>query len=243
VSTGGLITSFSPHRSCVQGLVWLDGQTFLSADEGGYVVGNDARSPTPAWSFALPEISVCTLSLLRSPLESNDITVANIYGAGATKGSARGGLLVVAGGVGGAVCAFDCRSGKVLGAARLHNDDVRGVVPMLPLTPSSSSSQLEPPLPAFATTSFDGSAAVWQLQQPQSGPGPALRATGGQASGAPGTNKGFSQISLLSGAHTDKVLGCAFAPLTQQLVTTGADGMVVLWSPGPKLGRQTGVER
>jgi len=95
-------------------------------------------------------------------------------------------------------------------------------------------------LATFATTSFDGSAAVWQLQQ-QSGSGPALRATG-PASGALGTNK-FSQIAILSGAHTDKVLGCAFAPVTQQLVTTGADGMVVLWSPGPKQGRQTGVER
>ena len=96
-------------------------------------------------------------------------------------------------------------------AGQLHQDDVRSLTAL----PSSFSfsgrgqEQGQPGAPLFATASFDGTAAVWALQ--------------GQS---------FVQRALLQGAHTDKVLGVASVSggPSGQLVTTGADGRVVLWT-------------
>lgn len=220
VTQQALITAFQPHSCTVTGLTWLDQQTFLSADESGYVVGNDVRAPSPAWSFGLSGCSVCTLALLMDPLQGGPWGPGdwlNYYGqsvhGGGGGGAATGrSSLIVAGCAGGAICVFDCRSGKVMASDKCgHSDDVRGVAVLPPVAiDQSAAAGAGVGLPTFATSSFDGTTSIWEI----------------------GQRGALTQICVLSGVHSDKVLGCAFVPKTQSIVTTGADGAVVVWSPG-----------
>ena len=73
----------------------------------------------------------------------------------------------------------------------------------------------------FATTSYDGTAAVWRINTN----------TNTYTNTNTNTNTISRLASLDGGAHSDKVLGLVLVHATSQIVTTGADGRVVLWSP------------
>ena len=72
------------------------------------------------------------------------------------------------------------------------------------------------------TTSFDGQGSVWKLTTQQ--------LLSGDAS-APAAGGGFdvAKVARLVG-HTDKILSCAYSPLTHDGITSGADGNVLSWS-------------
>jgi hypothetical protein len=72
------------------------------------------------------------------------------------------------------------------------------------------------------TTSFDGQGAVWQLS-------PQHFATSADGGGE-GGGYDVTKVAGLSG-HTDKILSCAYSPLTHDIITSGADGNVLSWSP------------
>jgi WD40 repeat protein len=112
---------------------------------------------------------------------------------------------------------------------RLHTDDVRAldvlIEPKQVVKSFSGTSRKIPSMPALVTTSFDGTAALWGVSHSQTGL-PMTGATGGNS------DRGrFDRLSLLSGAHTDKVLGVCVLQQSQNILTSGADGVVALWSP------------
>jgi len=201
VGTGSCLASLSAmHTGTVQALLWLDATTFTTADERGGLVGWDSRIDTHTWSVVAPEEFSFCSLALLSPWSSSSPPFSPIV-AGCSRGT---------------VIVLDPRKLKPfnsLAAAQLHQDDVRGVAALPPSFSFSSlgrgQQQGQQGAPLFASASFDGSAAVWALQ--------------GQT---------FVRKALLQGAHSDKVLSVAAVAggASGQLVTTGADGRVVLWS-------------
>eukprot|EP00605_Chrysophyceae_sp_TOSAG23-4_P001339 GSChrysophyteH1.ASY1.ANO1.1456.1 assembled CDS len=125
---------------------------------------------------------------------------------------------IAAGQVGGIVSIFNARSGAIMASDRLHKDDVRALdvlqEPKQIVSSFSGTSKKVLGMPSLVTTSFDGTAALWSV--------------GNVAKGGEG---GFQLLSKLGGAHSDKVLGCCALPHSQQILTSGADGIVALWSP------------
>lgn len=67
----------------------------------------------------------------------------------------------------------------------------------------------------LVTTSYDSTAAIWRFN-------------------GVGSSLSIQQASTLRGGHTDKVLSCVTIPHTTDVITTGADGKVLLWSSSPK---------
>ena len=127
---------------------------------------------------------------------------------------------VAAGQIGGVVSIFNAQTGAIMASERVHKDDVRAldvlIEPKQVVRSFSGASRKIPGMPALLTTSFDGTAALWGVA-----PGVGFNADRGH----------FDRIALLSGAHGDKILGCSVLPHTQQILTSGADGVVALWSP------------
>ena len=137
---------------------------------------------------------------------------------------------MVVGYTGGYVCVVDAGRGRRVEAVhRPHSDDVRSIAVCAPWSSGSSSSgsgsSSVESQHAFglATTSFDGCAALWNVD---------LYATNGSAST---TAKTFMPRGILKG-HADKVLGISIVSnrkgeAHKKVVTTGADGQVILWDP------------
>lgn len=139
---------------------------------------------------------------------------------------------IAAGQMKGQVTVFNARSGAVMAAGRLHTDDVRALdvlpEPKQVVSSFSGVSKKVSGIPSLLTTSFDGTAALWGLGNATTG------GNSGALTGATGGNSGeggFRRLAKLAGAHTDKVLGCCVLAHSQQILTSGADGIVALWSP------------
>ncbi len=210
VSTGALHSTLFSHNAAVHGLVWLDGTTLLTGCEEGHVIAHDIRMSGAAWRYSIPAGGICTMISMPNPQDT-----ANKW--------------IACGHNGGAVSIFNARSGAIMASDRLHSDDVRAldvlIEPKQVVKSFSGTSRKIPSMPALVTTSFDGTAALWGVSHSQTGL-PMTGATGGNS------DRGrFDRLSLLSGAHTDKVLGVCVLQHSQNILTSGADGVVALWSP------------
>ncbi len=211
VSTGSAHSTLHGHSAPVHGLTWLDGATLLSACEEGTVIAHDLRMSGAAWKYTLPTGGVCTMIRLPNPQDT-----ANKW--------------IAAGQIGGIVTVFNARSGAIMASDRLHTDDVRALdilpEPKQIVSSFSGTSKKVSGIPSLVTTSFDGTAAVYGIGNSTTGGGALTGATGGNAG-----EGGFRRLANLNGAHTDKVLGCCVLAHSQQILTSGADGIVALWSP------------
>jgi WD40 repeat protein len=99
---------------------------------------------------------------------------------------------------------IDIYARNIISVNKLHNEDVRSVL----LWSGSSSSQ------SFAlTTSFDTMGNIWKVSTKQS-----LQ------------HQIFTKFKVLKG-HSDKILCSAYSYSTGNIITTGADGNVIFWSP------------
>jgi WD40 repeat protein len=108
----------------------------------------------------------------------------------------------------GIVTVLNMNERRVLLAEKLHNDDVKGIYELNSVSKD----------PFVVTTSFDGSAAVWKVDHST------LQRQKRYGSG----DKAFHMQSSLLG-HTDKILGLSVDNNTNDIVTSGADGKVLLW--------------
>lgn len=145
-------------------------------------------------------------------LPSGVCSMTNLPSFSAAKGNDPLNQWIVSGSTGGVVTIFGARTGEIVVENRLHGDDVRSIVTMPPPTVvnygfSGATKKQTNLLPFLVTTSFDGTAAMWSIK-----------------------NKKFERLAVLQGAHTDKVLGCSVLPWSQQILTSGADGKIALWT-------------
>ena len=129
------------------------------------------------------------------------------------------------------MCVVDAGRGRRVEAVHHpHRDDVRSIAVCTPWSTGSSSSgsggagrgSLESQHGfGLATTSFDGCAALWNVDL--------------DAANASAAAKTFMPRGLLRG-HADKVLGVSIVSnrngeAYKKVVTSGADGQVILWDP------------
>lgn len=124
--------------------------------------------------------------------------------------------LLFSGHTNGEVNIFDVRTRRKMSSHVLHGGDVRSVA-LWTQPPPSSAPQLDSASHLFAlTTSFDGQGSVWRLSSQQ-----------GSSSSSGGLD--VAKVARLAG-HTDKILSAVYSPRTHDVVTSGADGNVLMWS-------------
>jgi WD40 repeat protein len=224
--SGSLVSALAAHDEAVHGLAWLSPTLLLSGCEAGLLVAHDLRTQPhrPAWTLDLastPAVQatgssggICCLQVV--PISMSLLGAGTGMGAGAGTGGGSSFDLVLAGCIGGAVCILDCSRRAIIAAQKLHSDDVRGIVPIASTTATGTRGHEGANQGAlrFITTSFDGTAAIWRAYSDKH---------------MKNTPISFRRLALLEG-HTDKVLGAAIVPRSQQVVTSGADGRVILWS-------------
>ena len=165
---------------------------------------------------------------LTHPINAGICCLASLPLSQTTTSSNFNSSLVVVGYTGGYVCVVDAGRGRRVEAIhRPHRDDVRNIAVCTPWSTGSSSSgsgsgNLESRYAfGLATTSFDGCAALWNVDL--------------DASHASAAAKTFTPRGLLRG-HADKVLGVSIVSnrsgeAYKKVVTSGADGQVILWDP------------
>ena len=82
------------------------------------------------------------------------------------------------------------------------------------------------------TTSYDGTAAMFKLHSK------AFTRVGNKPKGGEiiavdnSSSQVFQRVAVMQGMHHDKVLSGCVVPWTQEVITTGADGMVIKWGEG-----------
>jgi len=201
VATGSSYSTLYSHNAPVHGLVWLDGTTLLTGCEEGHIIAHDVRMSGTAWRYTVAGGGVCTMLRMPHPQDTTNKWIA-------------------AGQMGGTVSVFNARTGAVMASDRLHKDDVRSLdvlsEPKQVVRSFSGTSRKIPGMPLLVTASFDGTAGLWGV----------IGGSGGNA------DRGrFDSLASLAGAHGDKILGCCVLPHSQHILTSGADGVVALWSP------------
>lgn len=219
VATESCQRILTEHRSTIHGLVWLNDQVLVTGCEDGVLTAHDVRDRHAIWSYSLSELllqtpggrdpvarSICALEhvpLLTTPFAKP--------APGAFVPPAIGGVL-----------AIGCLNGSLsflqtdVVPARLlvdqpaaHSADVRTVLAL----PDYHSGQRLNPL--VFSASYDSTASLWACTPAQRRVDPALELR--------------CQATLRAG-HSDKVLCAAALQSSASIVTSGADGRVVLWN-------------
>lgn len=195
----------SEHPDAVHGLAWVNENLFVTGCDAGVVIGHDLRSARPAWSYclsdALPPGAGGQKGICCLALMSNPLGSV----------SSPASVAMAAGGLGGFVTLFNAATGQIYSHEKLHTDDVRSVA-VLPAT-ARARGDLSVDL---LTGSYDHTAALWRVTLDNTS---RVKYEGGP--------------KLLSG-HTDKVLSAvpffAGGRNAPDVLTTGADGKVLLWT-------------
>ena len=186
ISLESSINVFKVHEAHVHGLAWIGANMCVSGCEKGWLICHDIRSPQYAWRASVLSTSHSGICSAAASSSGSDIVL----------GMNKGGL-----------CVFSVNQQRfVIPQIQLHEDDIRHVLAWDSSVSKGVSSSLN-----VLTTSFDGTGAIWKLDN---------------SKGEPSLIK---SDSLLNG-HEDKMLCAVRCPNTGQIVTTGADGRTVLWS-------------
>jgi WD40 repeat protein len=179
----------------VHALVWIDENNVVSGCEHGWLVCHDLRSPQYSWKIQVASAAhqgIFSIAKIQEVYHPVDLYV----------GLSNGGF-----------CSYNIQASRFsMAPTKIHEEDVRCVVAW-----EDAESDGRPSV-SVLTTSYDGSAAVWNAS---------FIAESNPRSGVPSSSL-VKKASLLNG-HTDKVLSAARCPHTDILVTTGADGRAVLW--------------
>ena len=200
----------SPHADTVHGLTWLGDQVLATGDEAGGILVHDLRSSQVVWSINLSDLRRSAESSSSSALRSICcLSAISTQPAGSPSSSWQEMVLGV-GCTGGHLTLLT--SEKIIFDQKLHSDDIRSLDLLSyayhhSLQAFSSFHQLQ-----LLTSSYDASSALWQLQTAEDA----------------AQTRAESQARFL-GAHQDKNLCALRLPATSDVVTTGADGNVVLW--------------
>jgi len=205
VNTAQCVATFADHGSAVHGLTWLPSGSHSHAP---LLLSGDEGGLLVARDTRSD--SICWRLQLNPEWFDGEETVAGVCRLSAQLAGDQ--LAVAVGRMGGFASVLQMTAAasdapptaSAISTARLAGDDVRA----LSLLPAYDKSRRELLLLA---TSFDASGSIW---------------SGGRASGA----TGMRRMAALDG-HEDKVLGCCVNTATDEAITTGADGKVLLWRP------------
>lgn len=219
VATESCQRILTEHKSTIHGLVWLNDQVLVTGCEDGVLTAHDVRDRHAIWSYSLSELlqqtpggrdpvtrSICALEhvpLLTTPFAKP--------APGAFVPPAMGGVLAV-GCLSGSLSFLqtDVVPARVLvDQPAAHSADVRTVLAL----PDYHSGQRQQPL--VFSASYDSTASLWACTPAQRRLDPVLQLR--------------SQATLRAG-HSDKVLCAAALQSSASIVTSGADGRVVLWN-------------
>lgn len=203
-------------------MVWINDQVLVTGCEAGILTAHDVRDRHPIWSYSLTELlqqtpgyrdavarSVCALEyipLLASPSSGLPKPVPGTFTP-----SALGSILAV-GCLNGSVSFLqtDTSPAKVvLDMPQAHSADVRTLLAL----PDYHYQRSENPL--VFSASYDATANLWACAGAQRRTDPLLQCT--------------NRATLRAG-HTDKVLCAAALQSSASIITSGADGRVVLWN-------------
>lgn len=207
VESGSCQRLFSPHTDTVHAICWLNTTTFLTGCEAGTILVHDLRSSSVAASFslrdALPTTASRSICCMSSSLDPS-APVASWEEA-----------LLVVGCNEGFVSLLQYNS--IIMDRQIHSDDIRSVE----LFNHRISRREQPTAFSSATThdfelitsSYDTTSAYWRLQSSGERVGTALE-----------------NLEKLQGGHYEKNLSAIVLKQHQNIVTTGADGRVVLWT-------------
>ena len=227
--TGQCISHLTAHQEPVHGLTWLPqtggtgsdmgghgDRVLISGDEGGVLLAHDIRSRAPIWRFSLPAPNTSDESHANKRQHGVCRIASNVYGGKCVLGIGRAQGFI-------STLQLDHPFSKPPSASSvrtrsLASDDIRALL-FLPYTNIDTSLLL--------TTSFDVSAGIWGLRNDKQyhslniskSPNTAL---------ADDTNK--PKMDPFDSIHTDKMLSCCVNMYNEDILTSGADGKVILWS-------------
>ncbi len=206
VSTNNCISSnnFAAHKDCIHGFIWYDSNVFVTGCDQGQLIAHDIRTSQAIWSInKVTDIHNDKIGICCLEYYNNENESQNrIYED-----------MVLVGCTGGIISNLSFRERKIMYSERIHGDDIRGIN-ILPNRHIKGSKSL--PLDNlhtsiyYAASSFDGTSSIWRKD---------FSAT---------NNRYYHSMYKLSG-HTDKVLGITHVPISNDIITSGADGKVLLW--------------
>jgi WD40 repeat protein len=209
------------HKSTIHGLVWLNDNVLITGCEDGILIGHDIRDRSPMWSFSLSDLlqrsgshnvvgrSVCALEYI--PLLSSPVSPMSTPPPGGFVAPPLNNVLAI-GCLGGSVTFVQADSPPTkisLDMASAHNDDVRTLLALPEYHGMHRHGQL------VFSASYDSTANLWSCNAAQRRIDPVLRC---------------SNRANLRGGHSDKVLSAAALQSTPSILTSGADGRIVLWN-------------
>jgi len=202
---GQFVRTMTEHPDAVHGLAWVNENLFVTGCDAGVIMGHDLRSARPAWSYTLSD------ALPPGAGGQKGICCLSLLGNSLSSAASPASVPMVAGGLGGFVTLFNAANGQIFSHEKLHSDDVRSVS-VLPAT-SRSRGELTVDL---LTGSYDGTAAMWRVS---------LEAT---------NRVRYDSLKRVLTGHGDKVLSAvpffAGGRSAPDVLTTGADGKVILWT-------------
>lgn len=204
---GRFVRALSEHPDAIHGLAWVNENLFVTGCDAGVVVGHDLRSARPAWSYSLSD------ALPPGAGAQKGICCLSLLHAGSSSSilPSPSSVPMVAGGLGGFVTIFNAATGQIFSHEKLHSDDVRSIC----VSPVASRTRGELSVDLL-TGSYDSTAALWRVTLDGSN---RVRYDGSPRVLTGHTDKVLSAVPFLAGDRT--------AP---DVLTTGADGKVILWT-------------
>lgn len=198
------------NEGAIHGLSWLDNNCLVSGCEKGQLILHDLRDPNnPIWSVKMNNLIENSFSTLNCDQKFIDSNFTGDYGIGSlTSNSSKTTCYV--GCLKGLFCSLDLRSQKVHYLSSVHNDDIRSMITLNSSKISTASSAAPSSFTTLATASYDQSCQLLTMNNMT-----------GQ----------LIKSQRLSGGHQDKILSITQTSNHQDsLLTSGADGKVLLWS-------------
>ena len=205
--TGQCVSFLTAHEEAVHGLCWVPNNSsnvLISGDEKGVLIAHDIRTRSPLWNYTIPFIGSSTDA---SKVHGICCLHKHVY---------NNKTLMSAGCTQGYLSLFELENSSFKMSHKstksIARDDVRGCA-ILPYTTLDNS--------LICTTSFDKSANIYALHGQEIW----KNIHSLQSNPLPSTN-----INNCITYHTDKILHCIVHTTTEDIITTGADGNVLLWS-------------
>ena len=213
LTVGQCISFLTAHDEAVHGLCWIPNNSsniLISGDERGVLIAHDVRTRSPLWNYTIPFIGSSTDALKSHGiccLHKHVYTHKTVIAAGCTQGYL-------------SVFEIENNTFKMTHECTrlLAKEDIRGCS-VLPYTTIDT--------PLICTTSFDQSVNICSLQGKE-----IIHRIHNLQENTSNTNNNKKNAGTegINKYHTDKILSCMIHTNTEDIITTGADGNVLLWS-------------
>jgi hypothetical protein len=197
------------HEDCVHGLAWVNEHVVFSGSENGRLIAHDIRSKSAIYSVMLPEL-VREAIHLHQPGTTGDDFMRSIccLATFTSEESTLEKAFLAIGSISGHLTLL--QNNRLFFDTKLHHEDIRSVE-ILSHTKRkgliTTTDELD-----ILTSSYDTTGGIWKFIPSTS-------------------NLGHSEnMTRFADGHTDKALTAVVVKKWGDVITTGADGRVILWS-------------